>query len=79
MRLTSEGRQLRRVFVEARALEMLTVKEFSVLSREHVDTVRRRIRQGRQPGAYFLGGQWRIDLAECRVLSSVSGVESPAH
>ena len=39
---------------------MLTPKEYAYERGEHVESVRRRIRDGRQPGAVRVGGQWRI-------------------
>jgi hypothetical protein len=55
--------EIRQAAIEARAAELLTVKEYASLVRQHADSVRRRIRQGQQPGAVRAGGQWRIDLA----------------
>jgi hypothetical protein len=50
--------------LHARREELLTVKEFATLARLHVESVRRRIREHRQPGARRVGGQWRIDVVE---------------
>lgn len=52
--------------IAARRDELLTVKEFSTLVRMHERSVWRRIRDGRQRGAYRFCGQWRIDLIEAR-------------
>src|SRR5688572_777206 len=50
--------------IEARREEFLTVKEYAFMVKQNPDSVRRRIRAGRQPGAVRVGGQWRIDLLE---------------
>lgn len=50
--------------IEQRRDEFLTVNEYALLMRQHPETVRRRIRDGRQPGALFTGGHWRIDLSQ---------------
>lgn len=47
--------------IAVRASELLTVKEYADMTRQHVESVRRRIRQGRQRGAVRVDGQWRID------------------
>ena len=52
----------REYFIEARARELLTVKEFAQLVRVDPMTVRRRIWRGAQPGAVRLCGRWRVDL-----------------
>lgn len=49
--------------IAARRQELLTVKEYAAMMRVSVKTVRRRIKAGRQPGAFLDGGQWRIDVA----------------
>ena len=61
--MTTAEADVRREALEARKAELLTVKEYAFLMSEHPDSVRRRIRHGRQPGAVVIGGQWRIDLA----------------
>jgi hypothetical protein len=38
-----------RLLIERRQ-ELLTVKEFAALTRQHPESVRRRVREGRQPG-----------------------------
>lgn len=49
--------------IEARAEELLTVKEFARLVSLDQQTVYRRIWHGRQLGAVRVGGRWRIDVA----------------
>lgn len=53
----------REAAILARRDELLTVKEYAFIIEEHPESVRRRIRAGKQPGALRVGGQWRIDLA----------------
>jgi hypothetical protein len=49
--------------IEARRDEFLTVKEYAFMVKQNPESVRRRLRAGRQPGAVRVGGQWRIDVA----------------
>ena len=49
--------------IEARSRELLTVKEYAALLRQHQWSVYRRIRQGRQAGVVRVGRDIRIDLA----------------
>ena len=58
----AEIRQFRTHAIAARRDELLTVKEYAWIVRQHEKTVRRRIQHGRQPGAVNIGGQWRIDI-----------------
>lgn len=53
--------------IRQRGDELLTVKEYAHIAELHPDSVRRRIRQGQQPGVVRVGGQWRIDLAAALV------------
>ena len=53
---------LREQAIAQRRAELLTVKEFADLVRQHEKSVRRRIQQHRQPGAIEVGGEWRIDV-----------------
>ena len=62
-----------RLLIERRQ-ELLTVKEFAALTRQHPESVRRRVREGRQVGAMRVGGQWMIDFRRCCELSSVQPV-----
>jgi hypothetical protein len=55
--------EARKSAIAARQAELLTVKEYADVVREHPESVRRRIREQRQPGALWTGGQWRIDLS----------------
>lgn len=48
--------------IGARAEELLTVKEFAALVREHEWSVYRRIREGRQLGLVRSGRRVRIDI-----------------
>lgn len=41
--------------------QLLTVKEFADRVRQHPLSVYRRIREGRQPGVYRVGGSIRLD------------------
>lgn len=56
------AQQIRTAAIEARRAELLTVKEFAAVTREHVWSVYRRIREGRQPGVVRFGREIRIDL-----------------
>lgn len=60
--IPAEG-ESRAAAILARREELLTVKEYAVMTREHPESVRRRIRAGRQRGAVRTGGQWRIDVS----------------
>lgn len=44
----------------------LTLKEVSILTKKHVETIRRLARQRRIPGAYRVGNRWmfRADAIE---------------
>lgn len=41
--------------------QLLTVKEYADTVRQHPLSVYRRIREGRQPGVYRIGGSIRLD------------------
>jgi hypothetical protein len=41
--------------------KLLTVKEYADTVRQHPLSVYRRIREGRQPGVYRIGGNIRLD------------------
>lgn len=41
--------------------QLLTVKEYADQVRQHPLSVYRRIREGRQPGVYRIGGSIRLD------------------
>jgi hypothetical protein len=49
--------------IHARREELLTVKEYAALVRQHPESIRRRIRAGKQKGAERVGGEWRIDVS----------------
>lgn len=51
----------RSTLIDARAQELLTVKEYADMVRCCAKTVYRRIWDNQQPGAVRVGGQWRID------------------
>lgn len=38
----------------------LTIQEFSLITRRHVETLRRLARMEKLPGAYKIGGRWMI-------------------
>jgi predicted HTH transcriptional regulator len=59
-----EIRTTRAKLVRAAAEQYLTVKEFAVMMRIHEQTIRRRIRTRKQPGAFRVAGHWRIDLVK---------------
>lgn len=58
-----DGQLARVAALEARREELLTVKEYAFMVGQHVRSVRRRIRAGKQRGATRVGGQWRIDAS----------------
>lgn len=67
-------------YIAQRREELLTVKEYADTVKTHPESIRRRIRQGRQPGAVRVGGQWRIDATvACCILSSGTADSDPAH
>jgi len=41
--------------------KILTVDEAAKMLKIHPETVRRLAREGKLPGAYRVGGQWRFD------------------
>jgi len=49
--------------IDARREELLTVKEFAALVRQHEWSVYRRIREARQPGIVRIGRYVLIDVA----------------
>lgn len=61
MSLIQLNDDVRDAAIRVRGEELLTVKEYSVMTRLHPESIRRRIRAGRQLGAVRVGGQWRID------------------
>ena len=52
----AEIRHLRDEAIASRRRELLTVKEYAGLVRQHEKSVRRRIQHGRQSGAVDIGG-----------------------
>ena len=55
--------KVREAAIQVRREELLTVKEYASLVREHEMSVYRRIRVGRQVGVVRIGRTIRIDLA----------------
>lgn len=58
--------QLRDQIIVSRREQLLTVKEFACLTRQHIKSVYRRIARGEQPGVEYYGREIRIDLAAAR-------------
>lgn len=56
-------RDARSIAIHLRRDELLTVKEYASLVRQHAKSVYRRIDAGRQPGVVRFGREIRIDLA----------------
>lgn len=59
---------------DTRRAELVTVKEFAYITRQHEHSVYRRIRERRQPGLLRVGRSWRIDLAYARVSNQGGGL-----
>lgn len=47
-------------------MRLLTPKQFAAVVQIDERTVRRLANKGELPGAYRIGGQWRIDVEEWR-------------
>jgi excisionase family DNA binding protein len=58
-----EGRTIRKQIVNEAADGYLTIDEFATMMRVHPKSVRRLVRKRKLPGAFRVGGHWRIDLA----------------
>lgn len=56
-------KQARAGAVKARREELLTVKEYAAIVRQHEWSVYRRIREGRQTGVVRVGRDIRIDIS----------------
>ena len=69
--------EIRDEAIKARRDELLTVKEFALLVRQHEKTIRRRIQDGRQPGALQVGGEWRIDVVAATVSTDALAPREP--
>lgn len=54
----------RETALEQRREEFLTVKEFAFVTRQHEQSIYRRIRQRRQPGVVRFGREIRIDITQ---------------
>ena len=53
--------------LDTRRAELVTVKEYAYITRQHEHSIYRRIRERRQPGLLRIGRSWRIDLTCARV------------
>lgn len=59
--------------IAARREELLTIKEYATIVRQHPRSIDRRIRAGRQPGAVRVGREYRIDITiACGLSASVA-------